>query len=181
MGRPGRKYLGWEKASRERRKDKISDYNREYYNRNKRDRTEYFKKYRENMPQEQKEKWLKYKREYYRRTHWEFISKSDLIKENEAIKEEKEMLIKQNTLLQESNKKLKEDRDSWEKTATKFTNCIDTLEASIKNLEEENKKLKEELEQYKKWIPTIRIDKDWNVIDENGDRTYNSWVFHYAN
>lgn len=45
----------------------------------------------------------------------------------------------------EKNKKLKEERDNWEKTATKFTNCIDTLEASIKNLEEENNKLKDRI------------------------------------
>ena len=50
--------------------------------------------------------------------------------------------------LEEKNKTLKEERDSWEKTATKFTNCIDTLESSIKNLEEENRKLKEKLEWY---------------------------------
>jgi len=42
----------------------------------------------------------------------------DLEEENKVIKEEKEMLIRQNTLLQESNKKLKEtikDHQLYEK------------------------------------------------------------------
>jgi hypothetical protein len=39
----------------------------------------------------------------------------DLEEENKVIKEEKEMLIRQNTLLQESNKKLKDELE----TATK--------------------------------------------------------------
>jgi len=41
---------------------------------------------------------------------------SNLEEENKVIKEEKEMLIRQNTLLQESNKKLKEKIDELERT-----------------------------------------------------------------
>ena len=86
-------------------------------------------------------------------------------------------------------------KKEWERKAK--DELIKKLKAEKEILEHKIKFLEWELELYQRlhekslsveWepdlyedIPTIRIDKDWNVVDENGDRTYNSWVFHYAN
>ena len=86
-GEMGRKYLWGRKASLERRKWKIADYQREYYNRNREKRLEYMKEQRSKRWQEKKDKWNKYQREYY-------ISRKELFRqleeENKRLKEELE-------------------------------------------------------------------------------------------
>ena len=86
----GRKYLWGRKASLERRKWKIADYQREYYNRNRDKRLEYMKEQRSKRWQEKKDKWNKYQREYY-------ISRKELFRQ-----------------LEEENKKLKSDLEECE-------------------------------------------------------------------
>lgn len=85
----GRKYLWGRKASLERRKWKIADYQREYYNRNRDKRLEYMKERKSKRWQEKKNKWNKYQREY-RESRKEFFRQ--LEEENKKLKEENEEL-----------------------------------------------------------------------------------------
>lgn len=57
----GRKYLGGLKASRERRKEKIAQYQKEYYAKHKDERKEYSTKWQRNN----KEKYCDYQKKYY--------------------------------------------------------------------------------------------------------------------
>jgi len=62
----GRKYLWGRKASLERRKWKIAEYQRKYYYNNREKRAEYMKERKSKWTQEERDKYNEYQREYHK-------------------------------------------------------------------------------------------------------------------